>query len=370
MMMDRWLDCMVDVSTCWMDPFSKYKVMHVNCDVLYCDMTPFPRCPRTVCNRAEKFLKQSGIGDQIFFGPEPEFFIFDQVKYSTSIQEMSYKVDGEEGYWNTGTDIGPNGKNLGHRPGPKGFYFPVSPIDTSSDLRNEMLMVMQKIGIPTEKHHHEVATCQVELGFSCVELTKCADLVMAYKYVVKNVAKENGKTATFMPKPLFGDNGTGMHCHQSIWKNGTNIFWDEKGTYEFLSKEALWYMGGLIKHANAVLAFSNPTVNSYKRLVPGYEAPTYLAYSKGNRSAAIRIPLADRTNPKAKRMEFRCPDAASCPYLAFAAMFMAGLDGIKNKIEPPEPLDIDIYELSDELKKKIPSTPHSLLEAVECLEND
>lgn len=359
-----------DVSDAWIDPFAKYRVLHITCDVKYCDGREFLRCPRNVTKRALKFVKDSDIGDQVFFGPEPEFFIFDDVKIQTEIQKMPFEVDGEEGYWNSGVGTGPDNKNLGHRAAPKSFYFPVPPIDTSMDLRSEMLMTMKSIGIPIEKHHHEVATLQSELGFTCQELTKCADSILAYKYVVKNVAKNNKKTATFMPKPLYGDNGSGMHCHQSIWKNGTNIFWDEKGSYEYLSQAALWYMGGLIKHANAVLAFTNPTVNSYKRLVPGYEAPSYLAFSRGNRSAAIRIPLADNKNPKSKRMEFRCPDAAACPHLAFSAMLMAGLDGIINKIEPPAPLDVDIYELTEEQKKVIPSTPANLLEAVESLEKD
>eukprot|EP00922_Rhytidocystis_sp_ex-Travisia-forbesii_P020508 GHVS01030156.1.p1 GENE.GHVS01030156.1~~GHVS01030156.1.p1 ORF type:complete len:511 (+),score=88.69 GHVS01030156.1:151-1683(+) len=367
-----------DPRTCWLDPFQcSHKVLHVTCSIEDPYGNKFKRCPRNTAERSVEFMKQTGIADTVFVGPEAEFFVFDDVRYSCSTNSVSFSVDHTEGYWNVDKEqkrpdmpVTVGGGNLAHRQGPKRYYFPVAPIDTMTTIRNDMLLTMGDIGIPIEKHHHEVACCQHELGYSCRPLVECADMLMSYKYIIKNVAKKYNKTATFMPKPLHGDNGTGMHCHQSLWKDGVNLFWDANGKYQKLSQMAIWYIGGILKHAPAVLAITNSTVNSYKRLVPGYEAPVNLAYSKGNRSAAIRIPLADSDNPKAKRMEFRCPDAAGNPYLGFAAMLMAGLDGVRNKIEPPPPMDCDIYELTPQQRGSIPSTPASLSEALDALEHD
>eukprot|EP00922_Rhytidocystis_sp_ex-Travisia-forbesii_P055081 GHVS01081581.1.p1 GENE.GHVS01081581.1~~GHVS01081581.1.p1 ORF type:complete len:511 (+),score=53.59 GHVS01081581.1:359-1891(+) len=362
-----------DPRSCWLDPFQgDHKVLHVTCSVEDPQGNKFKRCPRNTAERAVEFMKNSGIADTAFFGPEAEFFVFDDVRYSCSTNNVSFSVDHTEGYWNVDkrTTDGSGCGNLAHRQGPKRYYFPVPPIDSTMSLRNEMLLTMGAVGLPIEKHHHEVACAQHELGYSCRPLVECADMLMTYKYVIKNVAKKYNKTATFMPKPLHGDNGTGMHCHQSLWKDGVNLFWDANGKYQKLSEMAIWYIGGLLKHAPAVLAFTNSTVNSYKRLVPGYEAPVNLAYSKGNRSAAIRIPLADADNPKAKRLEFRCPDAAGNPYICFAVMLMAGIDGIRNKIQPPPPMDCDIYELAASQRKSIASTPGSLGEVLDALEKD
>jgi len=292
--------------------------------------------------------------------------MFDSVSYDQTINSGYYEVDSEEGSWNSGRLE--SGGNLGNKIRGKQGYFPVSPADSFQDIRTEMLLTMADCGVPIEKHHHEVATGgQAELGFKFASLIKAADYLMTYKYCIKNVAKRYGKTVTFMPKPLFGDNGSGMHCHQSIWKDGQPLFAGDQ--YAGLSQMALYYIGGLLKHAPALLAITNPTTNSYKRLVPGFEAPVNLAYSQGNRSASIRIPLSG-TNPKAKRLEFRCPDATCNPYLAFAAMLLAGLDGIKNQIDPGASLDVDIYELSPEELAKVPSTPGSLTEALSNLEKD
>lgn len=345
-----------DPSTCWIDPFQAPKVLHVTCTVYDTQGNPFPRCPRVIANKAVQYLISTGIADTAYVGPEAEFFLFDEVRFTCSGNRVTAEVDGESASWNT--DIKSLVKNnLGHRVPSQRWYFPVSPIDSEQNLRNEMLLNMKEIGIPIEKHHHEVASCQHELGYCCRPLVESADLLIAYKYVVKNTAKKNSKTATFMPKPMYGDNGSGMHCHQSLWKHNVNLFFNTDKNYAAhsymnLSKMAMHYIGGLLKHAKAVLAFSNPTVNSYKRLTPGYEAPTYLFYSKGNRSASIRIPLADSNNSKSKRIEFRCPDASSCPYLAFAAMLLAGIDGIINEMNPGDPIDLDISELSTEEKKK------------------
>jgi len=356
-----------DPTTAWIDPFMKEPTLSMICSIKEPRTgEPYSRDPRTIAQKAIDFLISTGIGDTAFFGPEAEFFIFDDVRFDQKEHQSFYYVDSVEGRWNTGREE--DGGNLGYKPRYKEGYFPVSPTDTSQDMRTEMLLTMAKCGVPIEKHHHEVATGgQCELGFRFAKLVQAADCLMTYKYVIKNVARKYGKTVTFMPKPLFNDNGSGMHTHQSIWKDGQPLFWGDG--YANLSKLALNYIGGLLKHAPALLAFTNPTTNSYKRLVPGFEAPVNLAYSQGNRSASIRIPLSG-TNPKAKRLEFRCPDATSNPYLAFAAMLCAGIDGIKNEIDPGESLDVDIYDLTPEELSKIPSTPGSLEDALEALEKD
>ncbi len=356
-----------DPTTAWIDPFMKEKTLSMVCSIKEPRTGEwYDRDPRTIARKALDYLAASGIGDEAFFGPEPEFFIFDDVRFDQSESEGFYSVDSIEGRWNSGREEA--GGNLAYKPRYKEGYFPVGPTDTLQDLRTEMILTMAACGVPVEKHHHEVATSgQCELGIRFDSLIKSADNVMIYKYVVKNVAKKYGKTATFMPKPVFNDNGSGMHTHQSVWKGGEPLFFGDG--YADLSQTALWYIGGLLKHAPAILAFSNPTTNSYKRLVPGFEAPVNLAYSQGNRSASIRIPLTG-PSPKAKRMEFRCPDAMSNPYLAFSAMLLAGLDGIKNQIDPGASLDVDIYDLSPEELSKIPSTPASLEDALEALEKD
>jgi len=357
----------LDPKTAWIDPFMAEPTLSVICSIKEPRTGEFySRDPRTIAQKAVDYLISTGIGDTAFFGPEAEFFIFDDVRFDQTQNTGYYYVDSVEGRWNSGKEE--PGGNLGYKPRYKEGYFPVSPTDTSQDMRTEMLLTMAKCGVPIEKHHHEVATGgQCELGFRFDTLVNAADYLMTYKYVIKNVAKKYGKTVTFMPKPVFNDNGSGMHTHQSIWKDGQPLFAGDG--YAGLSQMALHYIGGILKHAPALLALTNPTTNSYKRLVPGFEAPVNLAYSQGNRSASIRIPLSG-TNPKAKRLEFRCPDATSNPYLAFAAMLCAGLDGIKNQIEPGESLDVDIYDLSPEELSKIPSTPGSLSLALEALEND
>ena len=356
-----------DPKTAWIDPFYKEKTLSMICSIKEPRTGEwYSRDPRSIAQKALDYLTESGLGDIAFFGPEAEFFVFDDVRFDQKENESYYHVDSIEGRWNTGRKE--EGGNLGYKPGYKQGYFPVAPTDTLQDMRTEMLLTMADCGVPIEKHHHEVATGgQNELGFRFGELIDAADWLMTYKYVIKNVAKKYGKTVTFMPKPLFNDNGSGMHCHQSIWKGGEPLFWGDG--YANLSQMALNYIGGILKHAPALLALTNPTTNSYKRLVPGFEAPVNLAYSQGNRSASVRIPLSG-PNPKAKRLEFRCPDATSNPYLAFAAMLCAGIDGIKNEIDPGEPLDVDIYDLSPEELSKIPSTPASLQEALKCLEED
>jgi len=357
----------LDPTTAWIDPFMAEPTLSVVCSIKEPRTNePYSRCPRTIAQKAVDYLISTGIGDTVFVGPEAEFFIFDDVRFDQTQNTGYYYVDSVEGRWNSGREE--VGGNLGYKPRYKEGYFPVAPTDTSQDMRTEMLLTMAKCGVPIEKHHHEVATGgQCELGFRFASLIQAADYLMTYKYVIKNVAKKYGKTVTFMPKPLFNDNGSGMHTHQSIWKDGQPLFAGDK--YAGLSEIALYYIGGLLKHAPALLALTNPSTNSYKRLVPGFEAPVNLAYSQGNRSASIRIPLSG-SNPKAKRLEFRCPDATANPYLAFAAMLCAGLDGIKNKINPGEPLDVDIYDLSPEELSKIPSTPGSLDLALEALEKD
>ena len=356
----------LDPNTAWIDPFMKEPTLSITCSIKEPRTGEwYDRCPRVIAQKAIDYLNSVGVGDTAFFGPEAEFFIFDDVRFDQTANAGYYYVDSVEGRWNSGKDEGPN---LGYKPNYKGGYFPVSPTDTSQDMRTEMLLTMAKCGVPIEKHHHEVATGgQCELGFRFGKLIEAADWLMTYKYVIKNVAKKYGKSVTFMPKPVFQDNGSGMHTHQSIWKDGKPLFAGDK--YAGMSEMGLYYIGGILKHAPALLAFTNPSTNSYKRLVPGYEAPVNLAYSQGNRSASVRIPLSG-DNPKAKRLEFRCPDATCNPYLAFAAMLCAGLDGIKNKIDPGAPLDKNIYELSPEELAKVPSTPGSLDLALEALEKD
>ncbi|AVH66010.1 type I glutamate--ammonia ligase [Nostoc sp. 'Peltigera membranacea cyanobiont' 213] len=359
----------LDPNTAWIDPFMEVPTLSIICSIKEPRTGEwYNRCPRVIAQKAIDYLVSTGLGDTAFFGPEAEFFIFDSARFAQTANEGYYFLDSEEGAWNSGKAGTENKPNLGYKPRFKEGYFPVSPTDSFQDIRTEMLLVMAELGVPIEKHHHEVATGgQCELGFKFGKLIEAADWLMIYKYVIKNVAKKHGKTVTFMPKPIFGDNGSGMHCHQSIWKDGKPLFAGDK--YAGLSDMALYYIGGLLKHAPALLAITNPSTNSYKRLVPGYEAPVNLAYSQGNRSASIRIPLSG-TNPKAKRLEFRCPDATSNPYLAFAAMLCAGIDGIKNKIHPGEPLDKNIYELSPEELAKVPSTPGSLELALQALEKD
>jgi len=357
---------MPDSDSAVMDPFPALPTLSLTCDIVDAiTQQPYSRDPRTIAGKAEKYLKQTGIGDVSYFGPEPEFFIFDEVRFSEGPNRSSYMVDSIEGRWNTDRAEGPN---LGYKVGQKGGYFPVPPTDSLHDLRATMAMTLEAVGIPVEVFHHEVATggqCELSMRFN--SLKAMADWTMWYKYVVKNVARKHGKTATFMPKPIFGDNGSGMHCHQSIWKGEKNLFAGDG--YAGLSELALNYIGGILKHAPAICAFSNPGTNSYKRLVPGYEAPINLAYSSRNRSASCRIPIGTNS-PKTKRIEFRTPDPTANPYLAFAAMLMAGLDGIQNKISPGNPLDKDIYALSPEELKDVPKAPGSLEEALAALQKD
>ncbi|PIK92846.1 glutamine synthetase [Synechococcus sp. 65AY6Li] len=357
-----------DPKTAWIDPFFQVPTLSLICNIIEPRTgQPYSRCPRSLAMRAVAYLQSTGIADTAYFGPEAEFFIFEDVRFDQTQNAGYYFVDSIEGRWNSGREE--KGGNLGYKPRYKEGYFPVPPTDAHQDLRTEMLLTMAKLGVPIEKHHHEVATGgQGELGYRFADLITAADYMMIYKYVIRNVARKHGKTVTFMPKPLFNDNGSGMHTHQSLWKDGQPLFYQE-GSYADLSEIALYYIGGLLKHAPALLAFTNPTTNSYKRLVPGFEAPVNLAYSQGNRSASIRIPVTGK-NPKAKRLEFRCPDATCNPYIAFSAMLMAGLDGIKNKIHPGEPLDKDIYDLEPDELAKIPSTPGSLLDALESLQKD
>ncbi|MDX2225392.1 MAG: type I glutamate--ammonia ligase [Rhodospirillaceae bacterium] len=354
-----------DLATATMDPFAAQPLMVLFCDVIEPSTgQPYNRCPRGIAKSAVKYMDSLGIADTVFFGPEAEFFVFDDVRWTTDSNHMSYAFDSEEGPYNSGKRYDEG--NMGHRPGPKGGYFPVAPVDQSQDLRAEMVTVLQDMGVVMEKHHHEVAPSQHELGIKFDTLIKCADNMQLYKYVVHMVAHSYGKTATFMAKPVFGDNGSGMHCHQSLWKGGKNLF--AGSGYADLSDMCLYYIGGIIKHAKAINAFTNATTNSYKRLVPGYEAPVLLAYSSRNRSASCRIPYV--ASPKGKRVEVRFPDPASNPYLGFAAMLMAGLDGIKNKIHPGDPMDKNLYELPPEELKKVPTVCGSLREALENLNKD
>lgn len=357
---------MPDPSTAKIDPFCAAKTLSLHGNIVDpITGTPYNRDPRGLAQRAEAYLKSTGIGDTAFVGPEAEFFILDDVVFGQGPNEGFYRIDSEEGAWNTGAEESPN---LGHKPRHKGGYFPCAPVDTFQDMRTEMILEMEALGIKVEKHHHEVATAgQAEIDVRFDSLLSMADTMMWYKYVVKNVAKRHGRTVTFMPKPVFQDNGTGMHTHQSIWKDGQPLFAGDK--YAGLSEMGLHYIGGILKHAPALVALTNPTTNSYKRLVPGYEAPIKLAYSSRNRSAAVRIPMYSNS-PKAKRIEFRTPDATANPYLAFAAMLMAGLDGIQNKIDPGAALDKNIYALSPEEAANIPSIPGNLEEALEALKAD
>ncbi len=358
---------MPDPNTAVIDPFRQHSTLNLNCFITDpITGESYSRDPRYIAQKAEAYLKTTKIADTAYFGPEAEFFIFDNVRFSQDSHSGFYEVDSVEGIWNSDDDSMPN---LGYKPRYKEGYFPVPPTDHFQDLRSEMILTMERLGIEIEVQHHEVATAgQAEIDMRFDTLLTMADKLMLYKYVVKNVARANGYTATFMPKPLFEDNGSGMHVHSSLWKAGKPLFF-QKGTYAELSDMARWYIGGIIKHAPSVLAFAAPTTNSYKRLVPGYEAPVNLVYSQRNRSAACRIPTYS-ASPKAKRVEFRCPDPACNPYIAFSAILMAGLDGVKNKIEPPAPVDDDLFELSAKELKKIGTVPASLDEALVCLEKD
>jgi glutamine synthetase len=356
-----------DPTTAVLDPFREHKTLNLTCFV-HDPVTGahYSRDPRFVARKAEEHLLSTGVADTAYFGPEAEFFVFDDVRFGQAANYGMYEVDSIEAAWNTSKDEMPN---LGHKPRYKEGYFPVPPMDHFQDLRSEMLLVMEQVGIETEVQHHEVGTAgQAEIDMRFDTMLSMADKLMLFKYVVKNVALAHGKTATFMPKPIFEDNGSGMHVHQSLWRGGEPLFFDEAG-YAGLSDMARWYIGGTLKHAPAVLAFAAPTTNSYKRLVPGYEAPVNLVYSQRNRSAAVRIPLYSKS-PRAKRIEFRCPDPSANPYLAFSAMLMAGLDGIANKIEPPDPVDRDLYDLPPEELSQVPMVPGSLEEALDALEAD
>ncbi|WP_417245994.1 type I glutamate--ammonia ligase [Celeribacter sp.] len=354
-----------DPASAYIDPFYAEKTLCVHCTVVEPDTgESYERDPRGCAQRAEAYLKSSGIGDQFFCGPEAEFFLFDDVRFSVEMNKVSYEVDALDASWNTDTEYEMG--NTGHRPGVKGGYFPVNPIDDGQDIRGEMLTTMANMGMKVDKHHHEVASCQHELGLIFGTLTEQADHLQKYKYVIHNVAQAYGKSATFMPKPIAGDNGTGMHVNMSIWKDGKPLFAGDK--YADLSDEALWFIGGILKHAKALNAFTNPSTNSYKRLIPGFEAPVLRAYSARNRSGCVRIPWAE--SPKAKRVEARFPDPSANPYLCFAALLMAGLDGIKNKIDPGSASDKDLYDLPPEELAEIPTVCASLREALEELEKD
>ena len=356
---------MPDVSTALVDPFYQQKTVAIFCDILDpITGQAYGRDPRTTAKKAEAYLQSSGVGDAVFFGPEAEFFVFDDVRWSTDQHKTGYEFDSTELPANT--DKRYETGNMGHRPGPKGGYFPVPPIDSEQNMRSEMLSVMGEIGLEPEKHHHEVAPAQHELGMKFSTLTTMADRLQLYKYVIHNVAASYGKTATFMPKPYFNDNGSGMHVHQSIWSGGNPLFAGDG--YADLSQTCLYYIGGIIKHARALNAITNASTNSYKRLVPGFEAPVMLAYSSRNRSASIRIPFSP--SPKGKRIETRFPDPTANPYLAFAALLMAGLDGIENQIDPGDAMDKDLYDLPPEEAKAIPQVCGSLREAIEALDGD
>ena len=355
---------MPDPTTAFIDPVLEVPTLSIICDVADpITRQPYSRDPRHIAHKAEAYLKQTGIADTSFWGPEAEFFIFNDVKYHQDTNSAYYEVDSQEGWWNSGM-----GGRGGQIP-PKRGYFPVPPTDTLQDIRSKMVLTLMDVGVPIEVHHHEVATAgQSEIGMRFATLTRMADNLLLYKYIIKNVARQNGLTATFMPKPLFGDNGSGMHCHQSLWNGGTNVFYNESG-YAQLSDTAKYYIGGLLKHAAALLALCAPTTNSYRRLVPGFEAPVNLAYSQRNRSAICRIPVYS-SSPKAKRVEFRAPDPTCNPYLAFSAMLMAGLDGIQNRIDPGDPMDKDLYELPPEELKLIKQVPGSLDDVLRALEAD
>ncbi|PKL83359.1 MAG: type I glutamate--ammonia ligase [Ignavibacteriae bacterium HGW-Ignavibacteriae-3] len=354
-----------DASTMFLDPFVKAPTISLICDVFEpVTKEKYSRCPRNIAQKADAYLKSTGIADTVYFGPEAEFFVFDDVRFDSGPNFSFYSVDSNEGRWNSGREENPN---LGYKPRYKEGYFPVPPTDQLMDLRNEMVLNLEKLDIEVEAQHHEVASggqCEIDMKFK--PLLRAADQLLIFKYVVKNTAKQYGKTVTYMPKPIFGDNGSGMHVHTSLWMKGKPLF--SGGGYAGLSDMAMYFIGGLLKHAPSLLALTNPTTNSYKRLVPGFEAPVNLAYSSNNRSASIRIPFGN--SPKAKRVEFRCPDPAANPYLAFSAILMAGLDGIQNRIDPGEPLDKDIYDMSPEELKDVPSTPESLGHALKALAED
>lgn len=355
-----------DVETMFMDEFVEAPTVSFICDVYEpATKEKYSRCPRSIAQKALAYLKSTGMADTAFFGPEAEFFVFDDVRFDSAPNSSFYFVDSVEGRWNSGREENPN---LGYKPRYKEGYFPVPPTDSLNDLRNEMVMNLMNLGIEVEAQHHEVASggqCEIDLKFQ--PLLKAADQLLMFKYVVKNTAKLNNKTVTYMPKPIEGDNGSGMHVHISLWKKGKPLF--AGNGYAGLSDMALYFIGGILKHASSLLAFTNPTTNSYKRLVPGFEAPVNLAYSQRNRSAAIRIPMYS-SSPKSKRVEFRCPDPSANPYLAFSALLLAGMDGIQNRIDPGEPLDKDIYDLPPEELANVPSTPDSLNAALRALEAD
>ncbi len=357
---------MPDITSWHVDPFFANPTIFIRCDILEPKtLLGYDRDPRSIAKKAEEYLKSTGIADTVIFGPEPEFFIFDDVRFTNNMNGCSYSVDAEDGAWNSGTKY--EDGNLGHRPGIKGGYFPVPPVDVAQDLRSDICIELEKLGMVVEAHHHEVATGgQNEIATRFNTLTKKADELQELKYVIMNVCHEYNKTATFMPKPIFGDNGSGMHCNQSLSLNGKNIF--NGDVYGGLSQTAIYYIGGIIKHAKALNAFTNPSTNSYKRLVPGFEAPVMLAYSASNRSASIRIPAV--SSPKATRIEVRFPDCMANPYLAFSAMLMAGLDGIQNKIDPGEAMDKNLYDLPPEEAANIPQVCGSLEEALNSLKAD
>lgn len=354
-----------DTQSAYLDPFYAEKTLCVHCSVVEPDTNePYERDPRGTAEKAEAYLKSSGIGDTSYWGPEAEFFLFDDVRFENKINKVSYEVDAMDASWNTDTQYEMG--NSGHRPGLKGGYFPVNPVDDAQDIRSEMLSTMKRMGMKVDKHHHEVASCQHELGLIFGTLTEQADELQKYKYVIHNVAAAYGKTATFMPKPIYGDNGTGMHVNMSLWKDGKPLFSGDK--YADLSQEALYFIGGILKHAKTLNAFTNPATNSYKRLIPGFEAPVLRAYSARNRSGCVRIPWTE--SPKAKRVEARFPDPAANPYLCFAALLMAGLDGIKSKVDPGEAMDKNLYDLPAEELADIPTVCGSLREALDSLAND
>jgi len=356
-----------DPETAYVDPTLNVPTMSMICNVFDpVTREAYTRDPRHITQKAEAYLKSSGIADISYWGPEAEFYIFDDVRYDQTAQSGYYHIDSNEGVWNTGRQ---EGQNLGYKLRHKEGYFPCPPADQYQDLRSEIILKLEEVGVPVEVHHHEVGTAgQAEIDMRYGTMTKMADSLMYYKYIIRNVCRKAGKSATFMPKPIFGDNGSGMHCHQSLWKGSTNLFWDEKG-YGQISETARHYIGGLLKHAPALLAICAPTTNSYRRLVPGYEAPVNLVFSQRNRSAAVRIPIYSRS-PKSKRIEFRCPDPSTNPYLCFAAQLMAGLDGVINKLDPGDPVDKDLYDLEPHEAEKIKSTPGSLGEVLNALEND
>ena len=356
---------MPDCDSAYIDPFYAEKTLCIHCTVVEPDTgQPYERDPRGTAEKAEAYLKSSGIGDISYWGPEAEFFIFDDVRYANTMNKVSYEVDAIAAAWNSDTEYETG--NTGHRPGIKGGYFPVNPTDHAQDMRSEMLSTMKALGMKVDKHHHEVASCQHELGLIFGSLTHQADEQQKYKYVIHNVAQAYGKSATFMPKPIYGDNGSGMHCNMSIWKDGKPLFAGDK--YADLSQEALYFIGGILKHAKTLNAFTNPSTNSYKRLIPGFEAPVLRAYSASNRSGCVRIPWTE--SPKAKRVEARFPDPSANPYLCFAALLMAGLDGITNKIDPGAAMDKNLYDLPPEELEGIPTVCGSLREAIDCLKTD